>query len=559
MVETFDVRSDDRRWVRKYPLLVKPSCDYPKHNVAKLLIDAAEAYPNREALDFLGRSCTYKQLLRQCRKMANALKSLPVSKGDRIAIMLPNCPQAVISYYGALMAGAVVVQADPSNTESELQRQLADSGATTLIALDERMPCITKAREHTALKHVVLTTLGDGLPFPYNLLYPRNRRREQPSFKVDYKGEKGLKLKRWSSFVGQAKASALCEEVDADEDLALLQYAGGETNESIGVMLTHANLLANTEQMNAWSYRLEAGKERFLAALPMFHAFGLNVLLHQAVSRAATLLLLPGFEPELALETIRRRKPTVFPGAPAMFIALLYHPQTQENEFASVRLCISGAAPLPLEVQERFERLTAGQMIESYGLTEASAVTHCNPIRGFRKNGTIGLPLPDTDARIVGEAGWEPLAPGEAGELAVRGPQVMKGYWNRPNETKEALQNGWLRTGDIGTMDEDGYFTIIGRKRDIILTAGYRVYPREVEEVLFEHPAIKEAFVVSVPDAYRGEAIKALVVAKDGWQVSEMQLDRWCRERLAAYKAPSSYEFRDSLPLTQLGKVMPGN
>ncbi len=553
MSEQSGVRSGARPWHLKYPLQVKPSYDYPKHNIAKLLIHAAAAYPNNEALDFLGRSFTYKELLRQSRKMANALKELPVAKGDRVAIMLPNCPQAVISYYGALMAGAVVVQTNPTYTERELHFQLADSGATVLVALDLLMPRVAKARVNTALRHVIATSLSDGLPFPKNLLYPIRRRKEHPNLKVDYEGEGA---RRWAAFVGRGKADDLCEEVDAEEDVAMLQYTGGTTGRPKGVMLTHANLLANTRQVDAWCYRLEAGKERYLAALPMFHAFGLTVLLNQAVGRAGTLLLLPRFEPVTALETIRRRKPTVFPGAPTMYISLLGHPMTREGDLASVRLCVSGAAPLPREVQERFESQTVGKLIEGYGLTEASPVTHCNPIWGFRKNGTIGLPLPDTDARIVGENDLEPLPPGEIGELAVRGPQIMKGYWNRPKETAEVLREGWLRTGDIGTMDEEGYFTIIDRKKDVILAGGYNVYPREVEEALFEHPAVKEASVLGIPDAYRGETVKAFVVVKEGWQVSEMQLDRWCGERLAAYKVPRSYEFRDSLPMSLIGKVL---
>jgi len=545
--------SEERLWHLKYPLQVQPSYEYPKHNVAKLLMDAAAAYPNHEALDFLGRSMTYKELLRQCRKVANALKALPLAKGDRVAIMLPNCPQAVISYYGALMAGATVVQTNPTYTERELHRQLADSGAAVLIVLDLLLPRALKARVDTALRSVIVTSLADGLPFPKNLLYPIKRRREYPNLKIEDKADGVV---RWSSFLSRGQAADLCEEVDADEDLAMIQYTGGTTGKPKGVMLTHANLLANTHQVNAWCYRLEAGKERYLAALPLFHVFGLTVLLNQAIHRAGSLLLIPRFEPKMVLDAIRRRKPTVFPGAPTMYIALMNHPLTKEGDFASIRVCVSGAAPLPHEVQERFERQSGGKLIEGYGLTESSPVTHCNPIWGYRKNGTIGLPLPDTDARIVGEDDWEPLPPGEIGELVVRGPQVMKGYWNRPNETDEALQDGWLRTGDIGTMDEEGFFSIIDRKKDVILAGGYNVYPREVEEVLFEHPAVKEASVLGVPDAYRGETVKAFVVVKDGWQVSDMQLDRWCRERLASYKVPKSYEFRDVLPLSLIGKVI---
>jgi long-chain acyl-CoA synthetase len=268
------------------------------------------------------------------------------------------------------------------------------------------------------------------------------------------------------------------------------------------------------------------------------------------------MLLVPRFDPKIVLETIRRRRPTVFPGAPTMYIALLNHPLAKEVDLGSVRLCVSGAAPLPREVQEKFEKLSGGRLIEGYGLTETSPVTHCNPIWGFRKSGTIGVPLPDTDVRIVGEDSMEPLPLGEIGELAIRGPQVMAGYWNRPEETDAVLQDGWLRTGDLGTMDEDGFFRIMDRKKDIILAGGFNVYPREVEEILFEHPAVKEASVLGVPDEYRGETVKAYIILKEGWVVSEMQLDRWCRDRLAAYKVPKQYEFRESLPLSMIGKVM---
>ncbi len=452
------------------------------------------------------------------------------------------------------MAGAVIVQTNPIYTERELHIQLVDCGATTLITLDLLMPRVVKAIEGTAVKNVIVTSLSDGLPFPKNVLYPIKRRKEYPDLKVKYKAAKGIL--RWSSVLRRGKETEICEEMESGTELAMIQYTGGTTGKPKGVMLTHANLLANTIQVAVWCYRMEQGKERYLAALPMFHVFGLTVLLNQAVYKAGTLLLVPRFDPKMVLETIRRRKPTVFPGAPTMYIALLNHPLTQEGDLGSVRICVSGAAPLPRDVQEKFERQSGGRLIEGYGLTEASPVSHCNPIWGYRKSGSIGVPLPDTDVRIVGEDSLDPLPVGEIGELVIRGPQVMTGYWNRPEETEAALQDGWLRTGDLGTMDEEGFFTIMDRKKDIILAGGFNVYPREVEEILFEHPAVKEASVMGVPDEYRGETVKAYIVLKEGWQVSEMQLDRWCRDRLAAYKVPKQYEFRESLPLSIIGKVL---
>nr|WP_255807484.1 long-chain fatty acid--CoA ligase [Cohnella mopanensis] len=548
------MQGNERPWLQHYPIQVSPTYEYPKANIAQILLDSARDFPNHEALDFLGRSYSYKELLRQCRKMANGLKALNVVKGERVAIMLPNCPQAVIAYYGGLMAGAVIVQTNPIYTERELHFQLADCGATTLITLDLLMPRVDKAKENTSIKRVIVTSLSDGLPFPKNVLYPVQRRKEYPNLKVSYKTSEGNL--RWSSVLKKGKETPICEEVDADTELAMIQYTGGTTGQPKGVMLTHANLLANTVQVAVWCYRLEQGKEKYLAALPLFHVFGLTVLLNQAIYQAGSIVLVPRFDPRMVLKTIRRRRPTIFPGAPTMYIALLNHPEALDNDLGSVRVCFSGAAPLPRDVQEKFEQKSGGRLIEGYGLTESSPVTHCNPVWGFRKAGTIGVPLPDTDVRIVGEESLDPLPLGEIGELAVKGPQIMSGYWNRPEETAAALQEGWLRTGDLGKMDEDGFFTIIDRKKDIILAGGYNVYPREVEEILFEHPAVKEASVLGVPDPYRGETVKAYIVLKQGWQVSEMQLNRWCRDRLAPYKVPKQYEFRETLPLSLIGKVL---
>lgn len=554
MSEDTAPKESDRPWLPYYPLQVKSSYEYPNQNIANFLIDSAHAFPNNEALDFLGKSYTYKDLLRQCYKLANALKQLNVNKGDRVAIMLPNCPQAVIAYYGGLMAGAVIVQTNPIYTERELNLQLVDSGATTLITLDLLMPRVSKGIEHTEVKQVVVTSLSDGLPFPKNVLYPIKRRKEHPDLKVKYKAANGII--RWSSLLKRGKETPICEKVDADTELAMIQYTGGTTGRPKGVMLTHANLIANAVQLTNWCYQLEPGKERYLAALPLFHVFGLTVLLNQAIHRAGSLLLIPRFEPKLVLETIRRRQPSVFPGAPTMYIALLNNPLTKEGDLGSIRVCFSGASPLPRDVQEQFEQKSGGRLIEGYGLTETSPVSHCNPVWGRRKSGTVGIPLPDTDVIIIGEDSLDPLPIGEVGEIAVRGPQVMMGYWNRPEETAAVLQNGWLRTGDLGTMDDEGYFKIVERKKDVIIAGGFNVYPREVEEVLFEHPAIKEASVLGVPDQYRGETVKAFIVLKEGLQVSEMQLDRWCRDRLAAYKVPKQYEFRDSLPMSLIGKVI---
>jgi long-chain acyl-CoA synthetase len=553
MSEGHGMEGTERPWHRHYPFQVATSYDYPRHNAARFLIDSASEYPDNEALEFLGKSYSYKELLKQCYKMANALRSLQVGKGVRLAIMLPNCPQAVIAYYGGLLAGATIVQTNPLYTDRELHVQLEDSGATTLVTLDLLLPRANKAREGTNLERIIVTTLSDGLPWPKNMLYPIKRRKEHPDLQVDYKG---AGVRRWSSLLRRAKVTPICEEVDAGRDLAMVQYTGGTTGRPKGVMLTHANLIANTIQVAVWCHQMERGKEKYLAALPLFHVFGLTVLLNQAIYMAGSLVLVPRFNPRMVLDAISRHRPTVFPGAPTMYVALLNHPHAKNVDLGSIRVCVSGAAPLPREVQDLFEKQSGGRLIEGYGMTETSPVSHCNPIWGFRKFGTIGLPLPDTDVRIVGEDSLDPLPIGELGELVIRGPQVMAGYWNRPEETAEALKDGWLRTGDLGTMDEDGFFTIMDRKKDIILAGGFNVYPREIEEVLYAHPAIVEAVVIGIPDEYRGETVKAYVVIKKGWEVSPMQLDRWCRDRLAPFKVPKQYEFRDSLPMSMIGKVL---
>lgn len=540
-------------WLRYYPLDVPLTIAYPEWNVADLLLKTAAEYPRYEALDFMGKTMTYEKLLGQCRRMANGLRALGVAQGDRVAIMLPNCTQAVIAYYGALLAGATVVQTNPLYTERELHAQLSDSGARVLVVLDLLMPRVNEAKAGTPLEHVVVTSLSDALPWPKNWLYPIKRRKEYPNLTIAY-GKGGVI--RWSSWLARCSQAPISESVDVKRDLAMIQYTGGTTGKPKGVMLTHANLIANTLQAAAWCVGMERGKERYLAALPLFHVFGMTVLLNQSVYMAGTLILVPRFNPQMVLAAIRRRRPTVFPGAPTMYIAIMNDSRLNETDLGSIRVCVSGAASLPREVQDRFERLSGGKLTEGYGLTEASPVTHCNPLRGYRKSGTIGVPLPDTDARIVGPYSLEPLPIGELGELAVKGPQVMSGYWGRPEETSAVLQDGWLRTGDLGTMDDEGFFTIMDRIKDVIIAGGFNVYPREVEEVLFEHPAVKEASVLGIPDEYRGETVKAYIVLKEGWQVSEMQLDRWCRDRLAVYKVPRIYEFRDSLPQSIVGKVL---
>ncbi|MFD0711926.1 long-chain fatty acid--CoA ligase [Paenibacillus sp. GCM10027626] len=549
-------------WHRFYPEEVSPDIEIPDETVPDLLRQAAAKYPEHIALTFFGKKLTYRKLLADANRMAAALQGLGIQEGERVAIMLPNCPQMVITYFGALMAGAIVVMTNPLYVERELEHQLKDSGAAAIITLDALYPRLAKVRGNEpqqgpipALRHILITSIQDALPFPKNILYPLKQRRQTKTrpAPIPYRTGGVVSYKR---LLAKAPAAPNRISLDPAAAIALLQYTGGTTGLAKGVMLTHRNLAANARQTASWCYRLRDGQELFLAALPIFHVFGLTVLMNLSVLRAGTLILLPKFEIEKVMETIDRLHPTVFPGAPTMYVAVNNYKELHRYNLTSIEACVSGAAPLPLEVQEQFEALTGGKLIEGYGLTESSPVTHANPLWGKRKIGTIGLPLPGTDAKIVDEATGEELPPGEVGELIIRGPQVMAGYWNRPEETAAALQNGWLYTGDLGKMDEDGYFSIVDRKKDVIIAGGFNIYPREVEEVLYEHPAVKTAAVVGVKDQYRGETVKAYIVLKDGVTVSAAQLDLWCRERLAAYKVPHQYAFRDQLPMSLIGKVL---
>lgn len=540
----------DKPWLEHYPVEVPITYDYPKQNLAQFLVESAENFPDKIALDFLGNRISYKTLMDSVYRFTNALLKLGIRKGDRVAVMLPNCPQAVIAYYGTLLMGGIVVMTNPLYMPRELEYQLKDANVQMIITLDILFDRVKNATEKEPLNYTLITSIKDYLPFPKNVLYPLKNKPKTP---VIYNNRSVLPF---LPFLKQSTAAPYQIPVDAEKDLALIQYTGGTTGFAKGVMLTHMNLVANTIQSKLWFYRAEMGKERYLAALPFFHVFGMTVLLNQSTLMAGTLILIPRFDITQILKTMGRLKPTVFPGAPTMYIAVINHPDVHKFDLSSVKICISGAASLPVEVQERFESLTGGTLTEGYGLTETSPVTHANNLWEKRKVGSIGIPFPDTEARIVHPDSGEDVPQGEIGELIIRGPQVMKGYWQQPDETDKALRDGWLFTGDLGKMDADGFFYILDRRKDLIIAGGYNIYPREVEEVLFEHPDVEEAVVAGVIDPYRGETVKAYIILKEGTTVSEEELKRWCKEKLAVYKVPRIYEFRDTFPKTLVGKVL---
>ncbi|SFB24335.1 long-chain acyl-CoA synthetase [Lentibacillus halodurans] len=543
---------DQKNWHAHYPDEIPATITYDEKPLDSFLALTADQFPEKKALHFMGKEMTFAEVYSQAKKLAGYLQSLGLDKGDRVAIMLPNCPQAVISYYGALLAGAVVVQTNPLYKERELEYQLNDSGAAFIVCLDILLPRVTNVRGNTQLKHTIVTGIKDYLPFPKNLIYPFIQKKE---YNMVVKVEQSEDIHVWQSVIENAHEQYTPADVNPKDDLALLQYTGGTTGHPKGVMLTHYNLVANVQMCQKWLYKTKPGEEKILGVLPFFHVYGMTTVMNMSIMYGFEMILMPKFDAEDVLKTIQKQKPTMFPGAPTIYVGLLNHPNLKKYDLSSIEACISGSAPLPLEVQQQFEKVTNGNLVEGYGLTESSPVTHANFIWSKRVNGSIGVPWPDTDAKVFLETGEETEV-GEIGEIAVKGPQVMKGYWNNQDETDNVLKDGWLFTGDIGYMDEDGYFYIVDRKKNMIIAGGYNIYPREVEEVLYENEAVQEAVVAGVPDPYRGETVKAYVVLKPGHQVEEEALNAFCRNHLAAFKVPRIYEFRDELPKTAVGKVL---
>jgi long-chain acyl-CoA synthetase len=543
----------DRPWLKAYDPDVPPTLDYEKVPLFKFLDRAAHKWPKRKAIIFKNWSITYAKLKVQSEIVAANLKAAGIRKGDRVALMLPNLPQTIIAMWGVLRAGAVGVMTNPLYMETEIVHQFNDAGVRFCITLDLLWPKLSKLRDQIPVEKFYVTTIGDGLRFPLNLLYKLQQKKSGSAPKVDYDAKAVLPFKDLTKGTDRFTEA----KVDA-EDTALLQYTGGTTGVAKGCILTHFNIGANVQQCHAMMHTLGKKRETFLGILPYFHIYGLTVCLVWPTSIGATLAPFPRYAPLDVLKGIDKLKPTVFPGAPSVYVSLLQQKDIDKYDLKSIEVCVSGSAPMPVEYMEQFEKRSGGASItEGYGLTEASPVTHFNPLEGVSKNGSIGLPFPDTDAKVVDmEVGGEPLPPGKRGELVIRGPQVMKGYYNRPDATADVLRNDWLYTGDIATMDEEGYFYIVDRKKDLIISGGYNIYPREIDEVLHAHPKIKEAVSVGIPHESRGEIVKAYVVTQDGEELSRSDVIGYCREKLANYKVPKKVEFRRDLPKTMVGKVL---
>ncbi|MHB8482157.1 MAG: long-chain-fatty-acid--CoA ligase [Nitrospiria bacterium] len=542
----------NRRWLKNYDSDVSPEIEILSTPLHQFLTDSAKKYPQHPALVFYGKTISYSGLDDLTNRFGNTLKTLGVRPGDRVTLMLPNIPQCVIAYYAALKIGAIVVQTNPLYVEREIQHQLQDSDSQIIIALDLFYPRIKAVMDKTKLRQIILCRISDFLPPLLKLLYPLKARKEGQWAKV----EKQPFIFDFRTLVKEAPPRLSLQEVKP-EDTALLQYTGGTTGTAKGVVLTHRNLVANTIQCRTWMPDLKEGKEVFLAVIPFFHVYGMTACMNLAVCLAGKMVLIPRFKTQEVLKNIEKYQATVFQGVQAMYVAINHFPGIEKRDLSSIKICVSGGGPLHVEVQEKFESLTGGKVVEGFGLTESSPVTHCNPINGVRKKGTIGLPVPLTDARIVDlEKGENDVPPGEIGELIVKGPQVMKGYWKRPEETVKAIRSGWLYTGDMAKMDEDGFFYIVDRKKDMIKTGGENVYPREVEEVLYQYPKIKDAVVAGLPDPFSVEIIKAYIVLNEGETATDQEILAHCRKHLARFKVPKLIEFRKELPKTIVGKVL---
>ncbi|MGM1032534.1 MAG: long-chain-fatty-acid--CoA ligase [Bacillota bacterium] len=545
----------NKPWQAIYPEQIPAVLSYEDKPLYSFLKESAEEFPDKVSIHFQGKELTFREVHESALKFAAYLKSIGLQKGERVAVMLPNCPQGVISFFGILMAGGVVVQTNPTYTERELEYQMKDSGAKMILVIDILFPRVSAVASRTGIEHIIVTAIKEYLPFPKNLIYPFIQKKQYGIvINVEHEGNHHLFSEIMKRKITEEVATV---PIDVNNDLALLQYTGGTTGFPKGVMLTHKNLLANTKMCNAWLYKNKRGEERILAILPFFHVYGMTTVLVLSVMEGNTMIIMPKFDVEATLKTIQKQKPTMFPGAPTMYIGLLNHPDIAKYDLSSINACISGSASLPLEVQEQFEKITGGKLVEGYGLSETSPVTHANFIWDQpRVKGSVGLPWPDTDSAILSLESYEELPPNEIGEIAIKGPQVMKGYWNRPDETEKTFKNGWLLTGDLGYMDEQGFFYVVERKKDTIIAGGFNIYPREVEEVLYEHEAIQEVVVAGIPDPYRGETVKAYVVLKKNARVTEEELNEFARKNLASYKVPRSYEFRDELPKTTIGKIL---
>jgi long-chain acyl-CoA synthetase len=550
---TTAIKYEDKPWLASYEKGVPPKVDYEEIAMPAILERSTDQFPEKMAVLFQGYKITYRQLDDMVNRFAVCLHEFGIKKGDSVAILLPNLIPCIAAYFAILKLGAIAVMNNPLYSDRELEHQFNDSESKVLITLDLLGNRMIDLRPKTQIKQIVYTSIGDYLPFPKNLLFPLVAKKK--NLAADVKSADNLF--KWKDLLAAHPSNAPLVELSLD-DVAMYQYTGGTTGVSKGVMLTHGNLSRQVQQVAAWFPTFNKGTEMMLGALPYFHVFGLSTAMNFAIYMGWGQLLVPKPQPEALLETIAKFKPTFAPLVPMMYIGMLNHPNISKVDMTSIKGCFSGSAPLPLEVIKEFEQKTGAVIVEGFGLTESTPVTHINPFAGGkRKVGSIGVPISDTQCRIVDiDDGETDVATGETGELLVKGPQVMKGYHNKPEETAATLTDGWLHTGDIGKMDEEGYFYIVDRKKDMIISGGYNVYPRDIEEVFYQHPQVLEATAIGVPHPTRGEQVKVFVVLKEGETATLEELIEFCKDKLAAYKLPTEIEFRVELPKSNVGKIL---
>ncbi len=546
----------DRSWQKSYDDAVTPEIDFEETVLHGFLARSAARFPDAPAIPFMNRTLAFRQLAADVDRFASSLAALGVKRNSKVAIHLPNVPQTVISIMAVLKLGAQAVMTNPLYVRREIEHQWNDAGAETAVTTDFLYDQKLKSlRDKLPVKNYIVASIPEYLKFPLNLLAPLKLKKADPPLFANV--ERGEGVHFFGELVRGASGKAPDVEVDFD-DIALLQYTGGTTGVSKGAMLTHRNLSCNVQQIASWFPNAVPGEEVLLAALPFFHIFGLTVCMMWAQYLSAAVVLAPNPRDVKALiGAIRKHKVTLFPAVPAMFNAINQYPGIERIDISSIKSCFSGSAPLPLSVLQRFEELTGCRIVEGYGLTETSPVTHVNPLMGVRKVGTVGIPVPGTDIKVVDPADpAKEVEQGEEGELLVKGPQVMKGYWNNEEETAATFSGEWFRTGDLVALDEDGYCLIVGRKKDMIIASGYNIYPDEIDQELMSHPAILESCTIGVPDPKRGESVKAFVVLKPGRKATVEELEEYLRDRLAAYKVPKMIEFRDELPKSSMMKLL---
>ena len=539
-------------WLHHYPEGIDWSTTLTRRALNEYIDDAEIRFAARPAIDFLGRKTTYAQLATHIRQAAKGFQNMGVTKGSRVGLCLPNTPYSVICYFGALRAGATVVNYNPLYVERELAFQISDSETEIMVTMDLKLlyPKVAAMLSQTeSLKQIVVCRMAPILPPVKGLLFGIVKRKEIAAITDD---DTTMRFEDLINNDGQPEEV----EIDIEQDIAVLQYTGGTTGRSKGAMLTQANLSANISQMLSWFPGLRPGEEKIVGVLPLFHVFAMTAVMNFAVASGTEMILLPRYELEQTLKTLSAKKATLFPAVPTIYTAINQAPDLAKYDLSSIRYCMSGGAPLPLEVKRQFEQITGCKLVEGYGLSESSPVATCNAMTGTNKENSIGLPVPGTDITIHDLEAPHDLVPvGERGEVWIKGPQIMKGYLNQAEETTDTLRDGWLRTGDVGYMDEEGHFFLVDRLKDLILCSGYNVYPRMVEEAIYLHSAVSEVTVIGIKDEYRGESPKAFVKLKPGESLNETDLKQFLEDKLSKIEMPSHIEFRDELPKTIIGKL----